>query len=130
MDNELLNAVSRVVEQNPDDFADVVDDEDGAKNYLVGLVLQETDGQYDPSEIVEVIDQFVEEAGPQVYLFRYLDAYNFAEKVSELGIPETAQSKDCFYDMPEVMLEMEYDSRKATPTGVRINGTMYNLEER
>lgn len=65
-------------------------------------------------------------------LFPYSDNYTFSEKCSELDIAATKNAMDAFKYMPHLRLEMTWqpDSSEATASGVEINGTVYDLEER
>ncbi|ESS03818.1 MAG: aspartyl/glutamyl-tRNA(Asn/Gln) amidotransferase subunit B [uncultured archaeon A07HR67] len=49
--DEVETAVAAAVENNPDAVADYHDGDDGAINYLVGQVMQETGGSADPGQV-------------------------------------------------------------------------------
>lgn len=72
----------------------------------------------------------------RTYMLPYLDGYTFGEKVTELGVPDTKNGRDAFTFkyMPHLALEMSFkdsiSGSSAEPTGVKINGTVYDLVER
>jgi aspartyl-tRNA(Asn)/glutamyl-tRNA(Gln) amidotransferase subunit B len=51
----IADAVTAAIEDNPDAVADYHDGEDGALNFLVGQVMQETGGSADPGEVNELL---------------------------------------------------------------------------
>jgi aspartyl-tRNA(Asn)/glutamyl-tRNA(Gln) amidotransferase subunit B len=50
-DDEVTQAVEAAIEENPDAVADYHDGEDGALNFLVGQVMQQTGGSADPGTV-------------------------------------------------------------------------------
>jgi len=52
-DDEIAAAVRAAIEENPDAVADYENGEDGALNFLVGQVMQETGGSADPGTVNE-----------------------------------------------------------------------------
>ena len=54
-------AVSAAIENNPEAVADYQAGEDGALNFLVGQVMQETEGRADPSSVNERLRTALEE---------------------------------------------------------------------
>ena len=51
----VLAAVEAAIEENPDAVADYHDGEDGALNFLVGQVMQKTQGSADPGEVNQLL---------------------------------------------------------------------------
>lgn len=60
-EDEVANAVSAAIENNPEAVADYQAGEDGALNFLVGQVMQETEGRADPASVNERLRAALEE---------------------------------------------------------------------
>lgn len=59
---EVLSAVENVVETNQDAVEDYMSGDEGALNFLVGQVMQETGGKADPRETREMIEDSIDES--------------------------------------------------------------------
>jgi aspartyl-tRNA(Asn)/glutamyl-tRNA(Gln) amidotransferase subunit B len=58
---ELTQAVDRAIADNPDAVEDYHSGEDGALNFLVGQVMQETGGSADPGDVNQLLRERLEE---------------------------------------------------------------------
>jgi aspartyl-tRNA(Asn)/glutamyl-tRNA(Gln) amidotransferase subunit B len=55
--DEVADAVTEAIDENPDAVEDYYDGEDGALNFLVGQVMQKTGGSADPGTVNELLRQ-------------------------------------------------------------------------
>lgn len=64
MSGGLYETVKVVLEQESDSVNDYLDGEEGAKNFLVGKVMQETGGAADPGDANRLIDEVLDAEEP------------------------------------------------------------------
>jgi len=123
--------IESVVDENPGVAADFHDGHDHAINYLVGVVLQETAGNANPTEAENALREYLENRVVEVEI-PYGDHYSFSEKASEIdGIPDTDKAHQMFKYCPQVSVTFKWDKRdeSLTATEVEINGLNYSLGE-
>jgi aspartyl-tRNA(Asn)/glutamyl-tRNA(Gln) amidotransferase subunit B len=60
--DEIVTAVEDAIENNPEAVDDVLAGEEGAINFLVGQVMQETGGRADPGDVNELLREHLPEA--------------------------------------------------------------------
>ncbi|MFB6110630.1 MAG: Asp-tRNA(Asn)/Glu-tRNA(Gln) amidotransferase subunit GatB [Halodesulfurarchaeum sp.] len=56
-EDEVVAAVDAAIEENPEAVEDVLAGEEGAINFLVGQVMQETGGRADPADVHQLLEQ-------------------------------------------------------------------------
>jgi hypothetical protein len=130
-DMELDKAqIEEIVEGESEAVRDFKDGEDGAINYLVGTVMQETGGKVNPVEARDALKEYIGDRVADVTL-HYRDRYNFAEKKNVCdNIPDTDEAREMFKYSPEISVTFEWDKNEGTlsPESATIDGEEYELD--